>query len=158
MIEVQWLTGMRPAEVCMMRPIDIDTSGECWIYTPRGHKTEHFDKVRRIAIGPQAQAILRPSLRRNTTAYMFTPAEAEERRAEARHAARETPLTYGNRRGTNRKGTRKLRSCYTSEGYRKAVHYACRLAFPAPNDIKGDRAKRDAWHRQHLWNSSPTSS
>src|SRR5262249_28445112 len=32
MIEVQLLTGMRPAEVCQLRPRDIDTTDPVWIY------------------------------------------------------------------------------------------------------------------------------
>ena len=32
MIRVQWLTGMRPGEVCNVRPCDIDRSTDVWEY------------------------------------------------------------------------------------------------------------------------------
>ena len=38
MIQVQRLTGMRPCEVVIMRPCDIDMSGEVWVYEPPDHK------------------------------------------------------------------------------------------------------------------------
>jgi integrase len=77
MVELQRLTGMRPGEVCNMRTIDIDTSGRVWTYSPERHKTEHHGKVRRIYLGPTAQDILRPWLRTELKAYLFSPAEAQ---------------------------------------------------------------------------------
>ncbi len=32
MIRLQQLTGMRPGEVVLMRPVDIDRNGNVWIY------------------------------------------------------------------------------------------------------------------------------
>ncbi len=80
MVELQRLSGMRPGEVCSMRTIDVDTSGRVWIYTPESHKTEHHGRERRIYLGPKAQEILRPWLRPELTAYLFSPAEAEAER------------------------------------------------------------------------------
>ena len=92
MVQLQRLSGMRPGEVCMMRTIDMDTSGRVWVYTPESHKTEHHGRERRIYFGPAAQAILRPWLRTELTAYLFSPREAmEERRAELRRN-RKTPV------------------------------------------------------------------
>src|SRR3954463_10681647 len=62
MVEVQLLTGMRPGEVCAMRPIDIDTIGKLWRYTPKEHKTDHLDHDRIVYLGPQAQRIIGPLL------------------------------------------------------------------------------------------------
>lgn len=62
MIDLQWLTGMRPGEATIMRACDIDmTGGDVWLYTPHEHKMEHKGKLRVIPLGPQAQAVLRPS-------------------------------------------------------------------------------------------------
>ena len=58
MVELQRLSGMRPGEVCIMRTIDIDTSGAIWIYTPESHKTEHHGRERRIYLGREPK---RPS-------------------------------------------------------------------------------------------------
>ena len=48
MVHLQRLTGMRPAEVCILRPCDIDRSSEIWTYRPQWHKTEHAEKERLI--------------------------------------------------------------------------------------------------------------
>ena len=55
MVQIQRLTGVRPGELCIMRPSDIDRTGDVWTYTPERHKTEHHGKDRSIAIGPRAQ-------------------------------------------------------------------------------------------------------
>ncbi len=67
MVRFQRLTGCRPAEVCIIRPCDVDTSGETWRYVPESHKTEHHGRERVIFIGPKAQDILRPYLLRYKT-------------------------------------------------------------------------------------------
>jgi integrase len=108
---VTLLTAMRPTEVCTMRPCDINRSGEIWYYAPEHHKLEHRKQNRTVQIGPKAQAVLEPMIARcvqarGTTGYIFTPAESEAERLDANHAARTTPESCGNRRGTNCKGTR----------------------------------------------------
>lgn len=62
MVQLQRLTGMRPGELVIMRPEDIDQSSDIWVYVPESHKTEHRGKTRTIYIGPKAQAILAPWL------------------------------------------------------------------------------------------------
>ncbi len=52
MIELQWLTGMRPQEVVQMRMAEIDRGGRVWLYRPREHKVEHHGMDRVIPIGP----------------------------------------------------------------------------------------------------------
>lgn len=71
MVRFQALVGCRPTEVCMIRPADVDTTGEVWTYTPAEHKTEHHGRERRIFIGPKAQDILRPYLLRPADMYCF---------------------------------------------------------------------------------------
>ena len=56
MVRFQRLTGARPGEVCQLRPVDVDRSGDVWEYRPESHKTEHHGRERIIYIGPQAQA------------------------------------------------------------------------------------------------------
>ena len=80
MIRFQRLTGCRPGEVCILRPCDVDTSGEVWAYRPESHKTEHHGRDRVIFLGPKAQDVLRPYLLRDKTAYCFVPAESERKR------------------------------------------------------------------------------
>jgi integrase len=91
MVQVQRLTGARPGEVCVMRPADIDRSGDVWVYTPEHWKCEWRDdgELRRLAIGPECQKLLMPFLLRHSKAYLFSPAEAfkEHGRHRRRQAA-----------------------------------------------------------------------
>jgi integrase len=80
MIELQHLSGMRTGEVVAMRSINIDATGKVWTYIPETHKTEHQGKRRQIHFGPKAQTILRPWLRTEVDAYLFSPAEATAER------------------------------------------------------------------------------
>jgi integrase len=130
MVQFQRLTGCRPSEVCIVRPCDVDRSGEVWEYTPESHKTEHHGRGRLILVGPKAQAILMPYLLRAAESYCFSPQETVQKQREERHAARVTPLNQGNVPGSNqkRKPGRPPRACYTADSYRRAIHRALELA------------------------------
>jgi integrase len=67
MVELQMLTGMRPGEVCILRPMDVDRRGKVWLYTPADHKTAHHGHKRVVPIGPRGQEVLRPFLTRPRT-------------------------------------------------------------------------------------------
>ncbi|TWU62375.1 site-specific tyrosine recombinase XerC [Crateriforma conspicua] len=127
MVRLQRLTGARPGEVCSLRPCDLDQSSDVWIYTPEEHKTEHHEKNRVIAIGPKAQALLTPYLDRKADSFCFSPAESERQRRAKAAAARTTPASCGNRRGTNRRNSpkRSPRDRYFTDSYRRAIHRAC---------------------------------
>jgi integrase len=151
MVQFQRFTGCRPGEVCAIRPRDIDISSEIWEYRPESHKTEHLGRGRVVFIGPKAQNVLRPYLLRDETAYCFSPMDSERRRRRDRHEERSTPLTYGNRPGTNRKRKprRSAGNRYSEDSYRRAIHRACDKAFAVPVEVS-DSAKM-AWRKQHRW-------
>lgn len=131
MIDMQLLTGMRPAEVCRMRPADVNRSGPVWVYSPQHHKTAHLERVRTILIGPKAQCILRPFLENRTPeSYVFSPEEAELEHRLQRSVTRRTPRSCGNRPGTNRVQSprRRPQDRYTRDSYRRAVDRACERA------------------------------
>jgi integrase len=94
-VRVQLLTGMRPGEVLVMRPSEIDCSEEIWEFRPMEHKNAHREKERVIYIGPLAQGILRPFLLRSGDAYCFSPREATKQLMELCAASRRTPLSCG---------------------------------------------------------------
>jgi len=151
MVRFQRLTGCRPGEVCILRPFDVDTSGDVWTYRPESHKTEHHDRDRIIMIGPQAQDVLRPYLLRESQAYCFCPADSERKRRQEAHEQRATPLKYGNRPGTNRKRKpkRSAGDSYTNDSYRRAIHRACDKAFPAPAELSEAESKE--WRSRQRW-------
>ena len=128
MVQIQSLAGMRPGEVCIMRTQDVDTSGRVWVFTPGSHKTQHHGKERRIYLGPQAQAILRPWLRPELSAYLFSPADVvAERKAELRRN-RKTPVQPSQRNRAKPKPQRKAGDFYETDAYRRAIARACKAA------------------------------
>jgi integrase len=145
MIELQRLTGMRPGEVTIMRSEDVDTSGAVWVYTPGRHKTEHHDKARAVYPGPRAQAVLRPWLRADPTAYLFSPREAEAERLARMREARKTPVQPSQRDRRKPGRPRKLAAYYSVRAYHSAIDRACRKAgVPSwgPNRLRHNFATR----------------
>lgn len=130
MVRFQRLTGARPAEVCILRPMDVDRTGEVWWYRPESHKCEHHetDRGRIIFIGPKAQEVLLPYLLRDAAAYCFSPAESEAARKAAMRANRKTRVQPSQADRSKPGAKRKPGERYTRVSYRKAVHRACDLA------------------------------
>jgi len=140
-IDLQLLTGARPGELLSMRPSDIerhpseDHEPPVWLFLPREHKNQFRAMERTIVLGPRAQAVLEPFLDgRDPEAFVFSPAEAEAERRAAASAARKTPLSCGNRVGTNRSlaPERAVGNRYTTASYYVAIRRACDRASPPP--------------------------
>jgi integrase len=133
MVRLQMLTGMRPAEVAMLTPGEIDRTEAVWQYVPKDHKTQHRGKERRIFIGPQGQAILAPYIngRPDTPVFRVSP------RPEA--------------------------SAYPTAAYRRAITRGCELAFGMPEELRDVpkntpepersklRAEAAKWRAAHCW-------
>jgi integrase len=73
MVRVQRLTGMRPAEVCAIRPCDIDQTTDIWEFRPKSHKTAYRGRERVVFIGPQAQVVISRYLARDRECHCFRP-------------------------------------------------------------------------------------
>lgn len=160
MVRLQRLTGMRPGEVCQLRPCDLDRSGEVWRYVPQEHKTEHHGRQRVIFIGAKGQAILRPYLLRDAEDYCFSPKDSERKRLAARHAKRKTPLSCGSVPGSNCRGTRakKLGVKFINDSYRRAIQRACEDAFGMPKELqriaKDSNERTDLLKRAAAWRAA----
>jgi integrase len=172
MIRLQLLTGMRPGEVCLLRPCDLTMQMDgIWVYRPASHKTEHHDRERRIHIGPEGQVVLRPFLDRPADAYCFSPQEADGwRRAQLRtkRKSKPTPSQMARKPTSNRR--RKPGERFTTASYRRAIERACEMAFDMPDALrkppeldkperketepeKQERLRLAAeWRWQHCWN------
>lgn len=164
MIRLQRWTGMRPGEVCAIRPADIDRSHSIWVYRPAEHKTQHRDRTRVIHIGPRAQEVLLPYLSRPATSFCFAPTEAAQEVRDRRHALRKTPAGRGNEIGANRKRkpVRSPGERYDVASYRRAIWRACERAFNMPKELRvippdaDDASERrelaSQWREAHCWN------
>lgn len=142
MVRVQLLTGMRPGEVCQLKPADIDRSEKIWVFKPKQHKNEHRGHSRAVCLGEQAQVILRPYVLRDDDSFCFDPSESVEQHRRKRNLERVTPPNHGNFKDkTNPKLEPgwKPGNCYTTNSYRRAIHRACDSAkIPrwSPNRIR----------------------
>jgi integrase len=131
----------------------VDRTGEVWEFRPTDHKNANRELDRVVYIGPRGQDILRPYLLRDAEAFCFSPADSEAKRRATRHEARTTPLSCGNRPGTNckRKPRRQAGKRYTSSSYFYAIRRACDKAFPVPDDLKDDAEAVAKWQHEHRW-------
>jgi integrase len=71
MIRLQWLSGMRPGEVCRLRWCDVDRRAAVWVFRPTLHKTEHHGRDRLVMLGPRCQRLLAPYLDHAPDAWLF---------------------------------------------------------------------------------------
>lgn len=95
MVELMWVTGMRPSEVCSMTLARIDRGGDIWTYRPETHKTAHHGKERVIPLGPRAQAALTGFLASRVLVSdesLFSPRRAREERFARLRASRKTKV------------------------------------------------------------------
>jgi len=146
LVQLQLLTGARGGELILMRPMDLDRSGNVWLYEPESHKGQHRGQSRTIYIGPQAQDHIEPYLNRSPHAYLFSPAEARQAYEQRRREQRKTPPGRGNEPGTNKRTqpTTQPGGCYSPSSYRVAIRRAC------------DKAGVPRWHPHRLRHNSGT--
>ena len=126
MIQLQHLCGARPQEVVTIRPCEVETSGDVWLYQPRHHKMEHFDRRKVIMLGPRAQEVLRPWLERDAEILLL-------RAGRGLGLALPAEPSQGIPRQFDRAGEPKVPKLrpglkYTRHSYRVAVQRACKRA------------------------------
>jgi integrase len=145
MIQLQLLTGMRPGEVVIMRTMDINATGSIWEYRPESHKTEHHGKDRIIFIGPKAQEVLRPWLKTDLSAFLFSPRESMEDRAEKARKTRKTRVQPSQKNRRKKDPKRAPAEKYRVTGYALAIRRACdKAGVPhwAPNQLRHNAATK----------------
>ena len=129
-----------------MRGMDIDRSGEVWVYRPASHKTMHHGRERVIPLGPKARVILEPFLGRDPGDYLFDPRDAVASRNLARKQARKTPVpTSPVKRKPKRHPKRRPRRQYDKNAYGQAIRRGCAKAgVPLwhPNQLRHNVATR----------------
>jgi integrase len=164
MVNFQLWTGCRPGEVCLVRTVDINAQGRIWEYRPHSHKGEHHDKDRVVYLGPHAQEIIKPWLKTDLYAYVFSPREGRAWYQAQRAKNRRTPKSPSHlmpRRTAHPK--RAPGDRYTTLAYGHAIQRACEVAFGMPEELRripktlpDDERKRlarlaAAWRAEHCW-------
>ena len=137
MLRLQWLAGLRSAEVRVMRTLDIDRSDpRCWRYRPGSdagpfgrHKNSWRSQTRVIALGPEVIAVLWPWLRPDEpAAYLFSPRRRMEQFRAERRARRKTRVPPGQRDRRAADPKKRPGESYTRDSYAQAVRRAARRA------------------------------
>ena len=175
MLQLQRITGMRSGEVTAMRTCDINMAGRVWIFSPPLHKTAWHGHQRQIYLGPKAQKIIRPFLKADLTAYLFSPIDAEAQRNQRRFGVvspdrktkaypcelRRREKQRAARQRSGRKG--KLGDRYETVSYYCAVVYGIESANRvrlAEAKSKGIDARRvelvPRWHPHQLRHNAAT--
>lgn len=159
LIGFQQLTGCRPGEACMVRRADIDTGGDVWLYRPATHKGTWRDMDRIIAIGPQAQQLLKGFFTPNLDDYLFSPRLAVEELRADRAAGRKSPRwpSHQKRYAAKRRKhpQRTPHEHYNSRTYYRAVARAVEKANAAGREGQ-DFKPIHGWHPNQLRHSFAT--
>ncbi len=153
LVRIQRLVGCRPGELCSLTAGMVDRSTDIWtVDLGKNHKTAHHGKKRVLYIGPKAQDVLRSYLLRGPEEFLFRPRDSEKKRRQALHDQRVTPLSCGNKPGSNKrtKPLRKPGHCYTAQSYARAVLRGCDKAFPPPEGMKKE-SDIEAWKKARRW-------
>ncbi len=160
MVRIHRLIGCRPSEVCRLRPCDIDTTGDVWLYRPESHKTQHHGRERIIFIGPKAQDILRPYLDRDSKAHCFSPVESVALRHKEQRTKRKTRVQPSQRNRQKAKPKNPPRTSYNKDSYNRAIRRAIEKANKARLEEAADMGVKlillPHWHANQLRHSRAT--
>jgi integrase len=159
MVQLQRFTGMRPGEVCIVRPCDVDRSNaRTWIYRPESHKTEHHG-IERV-VGPRAQAILRPFLLRAPGALCFSPREMMQRHWVELRRRRKTKVQPSQRCRKRRQPKKLPGERYSVGSYEHAIAWACKKADAKAHldqpEIPKEQVLVPHWHPNQLRHTKAT--
>jgi integrase len=138
MLRIHTATGMRPSELCNMRPCDIDRSSDVWVYRPPKHKNRSKGKSRAIPIIGDAREAIIDYLNRDPQSHCFSPRESMAWFRSQQRANRQTPVQPSQQ--NRRKATRQKEpgEKYDSSSYRQAIQRAAK------------NAKVASWHPYQL--------
>ena len=128
MVQVQYLTAMRPSEVFRMRVGDIDRSrgNGLWYYTPTHHKTESVIGKKPIPLSEAVQRLIAPYLigKKPGEAVFSHRTAMKERAAEARSKSKRTPPQRAWDTKRAEQNASRVGEFYDKDSYRRAVTYA----------------------------------
>lgn len=128
MVRVQAATGMRPSEVCNLRPIDIDRSGENWMFRPAKHKTANKGKRKAVPLIGDAREALEDYINRHPDSFCFSPKETVAWMSAQRRSERKTKVQPSQRNRAKQNPMRAPRDCYDSVSFNQAIRRACKKA------------------------------
>ena len=134
MVLIQWLTGLRPSEVCKMRVDAIDKTSDpnLWIYDLSKHKTAEHISGRKIYLSEAVRKLIEPFMEgKKPCDPLFTVAESVKEEKAMRRAARKskpTPsqIARDEHRAANPGVT--FSETFDKDSYRKAIQSSIKRA------------------------------
>lgn len=121
MVQVQFLCGMRPQDICRLRPSSIEKLSGVWLCRPAEHKNAWRGQSLTKAIPVAAQAILAKYIDRHPDVYCFDPHEAESHRIAELRKKRKTPVQPSQQKRNRGRRTKQIRDHYDTTTYCRAV-------------------------------------
>lgn len=126
MVDLQLLTAARLSEITLLKPREVNCTGEIWVADlSKRSKTMHHGKERFLYFGPKAQLILAKYLLRQADRYVFSPADAILQRNK------NSPISSA------------VGDCYDVHSYRRAIQRArvkAKVPQWAPNQLRHNAA------------------
>lgn len=132
MLRVQVATGMRPSEVCNIRPCDIDRSGEVWMFRPAKHKTANKGKRKAVPLIGDAREAITDYLNRDPQAYCFSPAESVAWWLATKRANRKSKVQPSQLSRSKPSPRKQPRSRFDAHSYRQSIQRAAKRAGVEP--------------------------
>jgi hypothetical protein len=98
MVQVMRYSNCRAEDAVLLRGCDLTMKGDTWEYRPATHKNRWREETspvhaRIIHLGPRCQEIIRPFLKADLKAYLFSPREARAEFQAQRALLRKTRRT-----------------------------------------------------------------
>ncbi|MDE0867087.1 MAG: site-specific integrase [Rubripirellula sp.] len=129
MIGLQAATGMRPSEVCNLRPCDIEKRDDgVWLYRPPKHKTAHRGKKKAVPIVGDTRITIGPYLDRDPEAFCFSPRESMTWYRAEQRKNRKTKVQPSQTHRKKHKPKRQPGEQYKSGSYYQAIRNSAKKA------------------------------
>ena len=129
-VELLWWSGMRAGELVTMTTRDVERTGDVWLYRPTTHKGTWRGKDRVVYLGARCIELLKPLLRADPHAHLFSAADVMHERKAAWRAARRTPVQPSQQARDERNAAKAPQYADSLDvaTLRRAVHRACDAA------------------------------
>ncbi len=128
MIRIQVCTGMRPSELCRMRPCEIDRTGDTWLYKPAKHKTAKLGKLKAVPLIGDAREAITDYLQRDPQAFCFSMKESVAWQNARKRSARKTKVQPSQLSRAKECPKKQPADCMDSSSYRQSIKLAAKRA------------------------------
>jgi integrase len=132
MVQLMRYSNCRAEDAVVLRACDLTMTGDVWEYRPASHKNRWREEMsavhaRVVFLGRRCQKVLRPFLKGNPQAYLFSPQEsraAYQARRAALRTSKRTPSELRRRRKPDPRRAPGER--YTVNTFQQTVRKTCR--------------------------------